>query len=114
MISGDGSFVVNGLSKGIDDAANHGIAYGHRHDSSGALDLSAFFDFGVVAKHHRAYLVFFQVHGDSGKSMAEVEQFAGHDFIEAVDAGDAIPQRDDRANFVDRDLGLVVLNLCAY
>ena len=34
------------------------------------------------------------------------EQFAGHDLVEAVDAGDAVTERDDRAHFVDRDLAI--------
>ena len=36
----------------------------------------------------------------------KLEQFAGHDFVEAVDAGDTVAQRDDRADFVDRDLAI--------
>ena len=60
-----------------------------------------------------ADLVFFQVHGDAGNVVRELEQFAGHDFVEAVDAGDTVAQRDDRADFVDRDLGFVVLDLLA-
>src|SRR5581483_644866 len=74
LIGGDGPFIVNGLSKGIYDPAYHRVPDGHGHDASGALHLSTFFDFGVVAEHHSTHLVFLQVHGDSGKTMAEVKQ----------------------------------------
>ena len=52
-----------------------------------------------------ADLVFFQVHGDAGHAVRELEQFAGHDLVEAIDAGNAVAQGDDRADFVHSDLG---------
>ena len=62
-------------------------------------------------EQHHADLVFFQVHGDAGNAMREGEQFSGHDFVEAVNAGNAVAQRDDRADFIHGDLGFVVLDL---
>ena len=41
------------------------------------------------------------------------EQFAGHDLVEAVDAGDTVADGHDRADFVDRDLGFVIVDLLA-
>ena len=113
LIGGDGTLVVDGSAKGIDYAADHGVADGHAHDAAGALHLVAFFNLGVFAEQHHAHLIFFQVHGDAGDVVREGEKFAGHDLIEAVDAGDAIAQRDDGAGFVHGDLGFVVLDLLA-
>ena len=113
LIGIDRSLVVDGQAKRIDYAADHGVADGHAHDAAGALDLVALFDFGVFAHQHHAYLVFFQVHGDAGHVVRELEQFARHDLVEAVDAGDTVADRHHRADFVDRDLGFVIVDLLA-
>ena len=80
---------------------------------AGALDLVAFLDLGVVAEQHGADLVFFQVHGEAGNAVRELEQFAGHDLFETVDAGDAVAHRHHRADFIDGDLGFVIFDLLA-
>ena len=108
-----GAFVVDGLAERVDHAADHGVADGHAHDASGALDLVAFLDLGVLAEQHHADLVLFQVHGDSGEAVREGEQFAGHDFVEAVNAGNAVAEREHGADFIHRDLDFVVLDLRA-
>ena len=106
-----GTFVVDRLAQRIHDSPDQGLAHGHAHDAAGALDLVAFADFRVLAQQHHADLVFFQVHGDAGHVMRELEQFSGHDFVEAMHAGNAVAQGDDRADFIHGDLGLVVLDL---
>jgi len=53
------------------------------------------------AEEDDADLIFFEVHGDAGEAVREGEQFAGHDLIEAVNAGDAVAEGDDGADFVD-------------
>jgi hypothetical protein len=45
--------------------------------------------------------------------VGEAEELSGHDFVEAIDAGDAVAEGDDGANFVDRDFRFVVLDLLA-
>ena len=87
------------------------VADGHAHDAPGALDLVAFLDLGVLAEQHDADLVFFQVHGDAGDVVREGEQFSGHDLVQAIDAGNTVAQGDDGADFVDRNLRFVVLDL---
>ena len=67
----------------------------------------------IIAQQHRAHLVFFQVHGDAGHVVRELDQFAGHDLFQAVDAGDAVAHRDDRADFGDVDRAVVIFNLLA-
>ncbi len=113
FVGGDWALVVDRLAQRIYDAADQGVAHGDAHDASGPLHFVAFFDLGVFAEQHDADLVFFQVHGDAGHAVREGEQLAGHDFVESIDAGNAIAQRNDRAGFVDLDLRLVVLDLLA-
>ena len=111
LVGGDGALVVDGLTECVDHAADHGVADGHAHDLAGALDLVAFLDLGVIAEQHGADLIFFEVHGQAGDAVREREQFAGHDLVEAVNAGDAVADGDDGADFIDGDLGFVVLDL---
>src|SRR5579885_776806 len=70
-------------------------------------------DLGVISEQHHAALVFFQVHGQSGHPMRKLEQFARHDLVETVHAGNAVAERDHRAHFIDRDFAFVVLDLLA-
>ncbi len=113
LVGVDGALVVDGLTERVDDAANHGFADGHGHDLAGALDGVAFLDLGVVAEEHGADLVFVEVHGEAGYVVGELNELAGHDLVEAVDAGDTVAEGDDGADFVDLDALLVVLNLLA-
>ena len=48
----------------------------------------------IFAQQHRAHLVFFQVHGDARNAVRELDQLAGHDLLQAMDAGDAVAHRD--------------------
>ena len=51
----------------------------------------------ILAQQHGAHLVFFQVQGDARHAVRELDQLAGHDLLQAVDAGDAVAHRDHRA-----------------
>ena len=93
----DRALAVDGLAERIDHAADQRFAHRHRHDAAGAADFVAFLDLRVIAEQHRAHLVFFQVHGDAGNVVRELDQLAGHDLFQAVDSGDAVAHRDDRA-----------------
>src|ERR1022692_1023662 len=113
LIAGDGALVVDGPPERVDHAPNYCVTHGHAHDAPGALYFVAFFDLGIFAEQHNAYLVFFQVHGDAGHVVREGKKFAGHDFVQSIHARNTIAQRDDGAGFVHGDLRLVVLDLLA-
>ena len=104
-------FVVDGLTLRVHHAPDQRVTYGHAHNAPGALDLVALFDFGVLAEQHDANLVFLQVHGNSGQSVRKAEQLAGHDFVQAVNAGDTVSQRDYCADFVHSNLRFIILDL---
>ena len=113
LIGVDRPFVVDGLAERVDHPSDHRIAHRHTHDAAGALDLVAFFDFRVLAQQHHANLVFFQVHGETRHIMREREQFARHHLVESINPGDAVADGHHAADFVHRDLGLVVIDLLA-
>ena len=48
---------------------------------------------GVVAEQDRADLVLFEVHGEAGDTVRELEQLAVHHLIEAVKPRDSIAER---------------------
>ena len=106
----DGALVVDGLAERVHDAADHRLADGNVHDAAGALDLVALADLGVVAEQHDADLVLFEVHREAGDAVRKVDELAGHRLVEAVHARDAVAERDDRADLVDLDALLVVLD----
>ena len=97
----------------IDDAADHRFADRHGHNRVGALDDVAFLQFGGFAQQHDADFLFFEVQRDAENVMRKGEHLAGHDFFQAVYAGDAVADADDRADFIDADGLLVVFNLLA-
>src|SRR5580658_2680091 len=70
---GDGAFAVDRRAEGIDDAANHCIAYRNGHDAAGAANRIAFLDTEVIAKQHRAYLVFLEIEGEADNLIPEVD-----------------------------------------
>ncbi len=77
------------------------------------LTSSPSLELGVVAEDDGAHLVFFEREGEAGDAVREAEQFARHDLVEAMQAGDAVAEGGDGADFVDLDLGVVVRDLLA-
>ncbi len=113
LIGEDRPFSIDRLAESVDHTANQRFANRNRHDAARALDFVAFPEVLVFAEQHRAHLVFFQVHGNAGNAVGKLDEFAGHDAFQAVDAGDAIAQRDDGAGFGNVDRVVVILNLLA-
>ncbi len=108
---GNGALIVNGLAERIYDAADERFTHGDAENLPGTLDLVAFANLGVLAHQHGADLVFFEVHGESRDAVGELDEFAGHNLVETMQAGDAVTQRDNRAHLVDADLRVVICNL---
>src|SRR6185436_9670042 len=99
----DRPLAVDRNTEGVDDAADHRRADRHRHDAAGALALIAFLQLVVVAEEHAADAVFLEVEGEAGDVVRELDQLAGHDALEPVDAGDAVADRGDGADLADVD-----------
>jgi hypothetical protein len=105
--------VVDRLAERVHHAPDHRLAHRHRHDAARPPDFVAFLDFRVVAQQHRAHLVFFQVQRDPRHAVRKLDQLARHDLLQAVNARDAVADRDHRTDFGYFDRFLVILNLFA-
>jgi hypothetical protein len=79
-----------GLPERVDDAAEEGVADGHREDLAGALDLLALLDLGEVTEDDDADLVDVEVERDAQRAVLELEQLVGHRRGQTLDVGDAV------------------------
>ena len=113
LLGHDRALAIERHSERINDAADQRFADRHGHNPAGALDRVAFLDQRVFAEEHGADLIFFEVQRDAGNAVREREHFAGHDFVEAVNARDAVANGDDRANFFDGHRLLIIFDLLA-
>ena len=73
----------------------------------------AFLDLGVRAEDHDADVVGFEVERHALHAVGELDHLAGLDVVEAVDAGDAVADRQHAADFGDLRLGAEVGDLVA-
>src|SRR3546814_7329099 len=86
---------VDRIAEAIDDAAEQTLADGNVDDRSGALNGVAFLDLGVAAEDHDADIVGFEVQCHALHAVGEFDHFTGLDIVEAVDAGDAVADRQE-------------------
>src|SRR5690606_34205684 len=105
LFGDDRALAVDRIAKAIDDAAEQALADGNVDDGAGALDGVAFLDLGVRAEDHDADVVGFKVQGHALHTIGELDHFTGLDIVEAVDAGDAVADREHRTDFADRGVG---------
>ncbi len=110
-----GRAVIEGLTEGVHDAAQEGLAHGHFEQAAGRADGVAFLDREVVAVDDRADGVELEVEHlahDRALVALELEEFAGHGLGEAVNAGDAVTDFDDAADLGDFELRGKLGNSC--
>src|ERR1700720_1063536 len=92
---------VDRLAQRIDDTAQEAAPDRHIDDGAGALDGVALADPGVVPKHDDADIVALEVEGQTPRAVGELDHLAGLNLVEAVDAGDAVADRQHLADFRD-------------
>ena len=109
----DRALAVDRLAERVDDAAEHLVADRHRDDAAGALDDVAFLDGMRVAEEHGADAVLLEVQRDAEDAAGELDHLAGHAALDAVQAGDAVADRDDGADFGDVHVDGVSADLLA-
>src|SRR5262249_23189452 len=107
----DGTFAIDRLGESIHDTADQRFTDRYLHDAAGAANLIAFSNFCVVAEQHDSDLAFFQVQRKAHNPVRELQQFAGHRFLQAVDAGNSIADRDNVSDFAHIDTTAIVFNL---
>src|SRR5690606_5448054 len=105
LVGLDRALAVDRIAETIDDAAEQALADGDVDDRAGALDGVAFLDLRVRAEDHDADIVGFEVERHALHAIGELDHFTGLDIVEAVDAGDAGADRENRADLADRGVG---------
>ena len=83
----------------------------HVDDGAGALDGIAFADAAVVAEDDDADIVAFEVERHAPHAVRELDHLAGLDLVEAVDAGDAVADRQHLADLGDIGLAAEIGDL---
>ena len=107
----DGACTVDGLTQGIDDAADQGFAHRHGHNLAGTLDKAALFDAHVRAQQHDGDGVLLQVLGHAVLAILKQQQFAGHALLQAAGPCDAVAHHDHRTHLAALDQVFIMLDL---
>ena len=105
VIGLDRALAVDRLAERVDDAAEQALANRHLDDGAGALDGLAFLDLAVGAEDDDADIVDFEIQRHAFDAAFELDHLAGLHVVEAVDAGDAVADRQHLADF--RNLGFL-------
>ena len=95
----DRALAVDRLAERVDHAAEQRLADRHFDDGAGALDGLAFRDLAVGAEDHDADIVAFEIERHAAHAALELDHFAGLHIVEAVDAGDAVTDRQHLPDF---------------
>ncbi len=94
----DVALAVQRLAQRVDDPPQQRIADRHLEKAPGALDLVALLDLVPLAEEHRADVVRLEVQRQPSDVVGKLEQLAGHDVVEPVDARDAVGHGEHRAH----------------
>src|SRR5690606_28893520 len=109
----DRALAIDRVAEAVDDAAEQALADRHVDDRLGALDGRAFADLGVRTEDHDADIVGLEVQRHALHAAFELDHLAGLDVVEAVDAGDAVADRQHGADLGDLGLGAEIGDLVA-
>ena len=109
----DRALAVDRLAECVHDAPEQLLADRHRDDAAGPLHQVAFLDLLELAEQHGADALLFQVQRDAVHAVRKLEHFAGHRVVDAVNARDAVTDRDDAAHLGNVDVDRVAANLLA-
>ncbi len=98
------ALAVDRLTERVHDAAEERLAHRDLDDAAGALDRVTLADGLVGAEDGDADVVLFEVQHHADDAARELDELARHRALEAVDASDAVADREDRAGLhhVDR------------
>src|SRR6185503_4187610 len=111
LLRGDRALAVERLPERVHHAAEHLGADRHLGDLAGALGDVAFLDAPVRSQDDAADRIFLEVEGLAEDAAGELDEFAGLDLVEAVDARDAVAHREHHPDRLHLEVGLVALDL---
>src|SRR6185437_11244394 len=111
VLGRDRPLAVDRVAERIDHAAEQTLTDRYLDDGAGALDGLAFLDFAVAAENHDADIVVLEVERHAAHAALELDHLAGLHVVEAVDAGDAVADRQHLADFGDFGLLAEILDL---
>ena len=107
----NGSLAVDGTTQRIHDAPDHRFADRHLHDAARTLDRVAFHDLGLATENDGAHVVLLQVQHQAENIISEIEQLAGHCFLQAMNMSDAVTDFDNSPHLVNLKIHFIVLDL---
>src|SRR6202051_1827797 len=107
----DRTLAIDRIAERIDHAAEQALANRGIDDGAGALDGLTFLDLAVGAEDHDADVVGFEVQRHAAGAVLELDHLAGLDVVEAVDAGNAVADRQHLSNFGNFSLLAEILDL---
>ena len=99
----DRALAVERHAERRDDAAEQRVADGDLEQAAGALDGVALDDLLPVAEQHGADVVGLEVQREPDDVVGQLEHLERHRVLEAVHAGDAVADREHRADLGQRD-----------
>ena len=92
------ALAVDRVAKAVHHAAQQRLADGNVHDRARALDGVAFLDVAVVAEDHDTHVVGLKVQHHAPDTAGKLDHLAGLHLVEAVNAGDAVTDRQHLAD----------------
>ena len=107
----DRPLAVDRGTDGVDHPSEHRITHRDLRDAAGPLDDVALLDLRVVPHDGDAHVVFLEVQAEAVDRTGELQHLHGHRILHTVDAGHAVPDREDHPGLTHLDLLLVILDL---
>ena len=107
----DRPLAVDRIAECVDDPAQKLLADRNFDDGAGAFYRVAFLDVPVRPEDHDADIVHFEVERHAASPGRKFDHFAGLHIVQAVDAGDAVADRQHLADFGDFGFLAEILDL---
>src|SRR5690606_10690747 len=111
LIGLDRTLAVDRIAESVHDAAEQRRTDRHVDDGAGTLDRVAFLDVAIVAEDDDADIVGFEIERHAADAARELDHLTGLDVVEAVDAGDAVADRQNLTDLGDFGFLAEVLDL---
>ena len=106
LIRLDGTETINGVTKRIDDTAEHTFTNGDIDDRSSSLDNITFLDFSIITKDNDTNVVSFQVEGHTLDTGGELNHLSGLNLHETEYTSNTITNGNNSTKFFEVSLDI--------